>query len=67
MSNQPITVIKFCPLCGRAMIERTNTTNGSAFIGCTGYPDCRHTEPLPESVKLRRQGQRGMFDDEVTK
>lgn len=59
-----VTVIKHCPECGRPLVERTNRENGSTFLGCRGYPDCTHTEPIPESVRLRRQGQKGMFDEE---
>ena len=60
----PITVVKYCPLCSQPLVERTNRQNGSTFLGCSRYPECKHTEPIPESVKLRRQGQRGMFDEE---
>ena len=31
-----------CPRCGRPMAERWGC--GEAFLGCTGYPACRHTE-----------------------
>lgn len=32
-----------CPECGRAMSRRQGTQG--AFWGCTGYPDCRCTQP----------------------
>lgn len=70
----PSTVItKACPECGRPLLQRTNRANGSAFLGCSGYPDvCRHTEAIPESVRLRAMGapELPLFDtdeDEGTK
>jgi ssDNA-binding Zn-finger/Zn-ribbon topoisomerase 1 len=38
------------------MAMRRNRHNDSEFLGCTQYPDCTETRPLPEDVKLRRQG-----------
>ncbi len=37
-----------CPECGQELVKRTNR-RGQAFIGCSGYPDCRYTRPLPGS------------------
>jgi ssDNA-binding Zn-finger/Zn-ribbon topoisomerase 1 len=45
-----------CPQCGKAMKVRTNSENGSRFIGCTGYPDCRFTKPLPAYIELLEAG-----------
>lgn len=39
-----------CPACGRAMVQRTarrGANVGKAFWGCTGYPGCRGTRPIP--------------------
>lgn len=39
-----------CPRCGRAMVVRTarrGANAGNQFLGCSGYPQCRATEPLP--------------------
>lgn len=30
-----------CPACGRAMVRRVS--RGGSFLGCSGYPVCRHT------------------------
>jgi len=35
---------KRCPECGRPMTLRTGKFG--SFWGCTGYPDCRHTERI---------------------
>lgn len=37
---------KRCPKCGTGVIRRVNGKFG-AFLGCSGYPDCRHMEKLP--------------------
>jgi DNA topoisomerase-1 len=33
-----------CPQCGKPLVRR-NGKHG-AFIGCSGYPKCRHTAPV---------------------
>jgi len=38
---------EICPDCGKPLIIRWGR-NGK-FIGCTGYPDCRHTRPIGDS------------------
>ncbi|MCG7854191.1 MAG: DNA topoisomerase [Methanosarcinaceae archaeon] len=35
-----------CPECGRVL--RIITTDKGRFVGCTGYPQCRNTYPLPK-------------------
>lgn len=39
-----------CPECGR-MLRMVKTDNGR-FVGCSGYPDCRKTYPLPKEGAL---------------
>jgi len=34
---------KTCPDCGKALVQRTGKRG--VFLGCSGYPACRHTEP----------------------
>lgn len=58
------TITKACPRCGQPLVEKTNRTTGEPFLGCPSWPACEHTEPLPVDIVLRRQGQRGLFDDE---
>ena len=39
-----------CPLCSKPMVRRTakrGANAGSDFWGCTGYPACRGTRPIP--------------------
>lgn len=42
--------------CGAPMTERTNGQNGSTFMGCTRYPDCKKTQGLPAYLALKRAG-----------
>lgn len=38
-----------CPACGKPMLLRTarqGARAGSQFLGCSGYPDCKTTQPL---------------------
>ncbi len=56
MADPEIKITMACPDCGRALVVRRNCHNDSEFLGCTGYPECRHTEPLPELYRLRASG-----------
>jgi DNA topoisomerase I len=38
-----------CPICGRTMVERTGPYG--AFFGCSGFPGCRATQPIPGGRK----------------
>jgi DNA topoisomerase-1 len=37
-----------CPLCGNPLVIRYGRSG--KFIGCSTYPECKHTEPLLERV-----------------
>ncbi|MCA9048345.1 MAG: topoisomerase DNA-binding C4 zinc finger domain-containing protein [Planctomycetaceae bacterium] len=39
-----------CPKCGSELVQRISSkgpNQGQPFLGCSAYPKCRHTEPLP--------------------
>ena len=40
---------KICPECGKPMVIK-HGKNGR-FLACTGFPDCKHTEPIIEYAK----------------
>jgi DNA topoisomerase-1 len=40
-----------CPTCSRPLEVRYSFI-GKRFVGCTGYPECRVTYPLPQRGKL---------------
>ena len=50
---------KTCPNCGPAvrLVIREQRDTGHLFLGCSRWPDCDFTEPLPESLKMRAMGQ----------
>ena len=37
-----------CPDCGETLLVR-QSSRGSYFVGCDGFPDCRYTLPLPST------------------
>jgi restriction system protein len=45
-----------CAECGRPMVVRTNSATGEEFLGCSQFPACKHTEPLPEWFRLKTAG-----------
>lgn len=45
--------IGVCPSCGSAL-EIRYSFRGNRFVGCTGYPNCRVTYPLPQRGKLEK-------------
>jgi len=52
----------YCPRCkaeGRGavkLIVRTNRQNDSQFLGCPNWPNCTHTESIPEWIKMEAAG-----------
>jgi ssDNA-binding Zn-finger/Zn-ribbon topoisomerase 1 len=55
-------IVKPCKVCGRPMQIKRNRATSEEFLGCSMWPECTHTEPLPEAIKLRRQGYQDMFE-----
>ena len=48
-ASHPETISPPCPICSKAMVQRTakkGANAGKAFWGCTGYPACRGTKPI---------------------
>lgn len=50
--------VRVCDECESDMVVRTNRTTGEKFLGCSRYPECFHTAPLPEDQKMREAGAR---------
>ncbi len=44
-------IIGKCQICGSDLMVR-KSKKGSRFIGCSGYPDCRFSLPLPPSGNI---------------
>ena len=45
---------KNCPECGQPLTHRTNSTTKTDFLGCSSWPTCEYTEPMPQDVLMRR-------------
>ena len=48
-------VTKVCPECGQMQTVRRKGYTGEEFFGCTAWPECKHTEPMPVDAVLRRE------------
>jgi len=46
-------VVGECPDCGRDMVIKTGKYG--RFLACTGYPECKHTEPVKLGVECPRE------------
>lgn len=45
-----------CPTCGKDLLIRRARQSGNRFIGCSGWPDCKQTYPLPQDGLIEPQG-----------
>ena len=45
-----------CPACHAPMVERENRWTLATFMGCTRYPDCKETAPVPAYLEVKRAG-----------
>jgi DNA topoisomerase-1 len=41
-----------CPDCGEMLMFKFSPKNKSSFVGCSGYPECSRTYPLPKNTKF---------------
>ena len=48
---EPESVGKDCPLCGKPLVKRFTKRGSRPFIGCSGYPTCKHLENIPKEDK----------------
>jgi DNA topoisomerase-1 len=52
---KPEEIHQTCPACGSAMSVKWKGRR--AFLGCSRYPDCKTTAPLPEGITVERPPQ----------
>lgn len=50
------TINVTCPSCGKPMKVRRNKETGHEFLGCSQWPTCTETKPMPEYVAMLRAG-----------
>ena len=53
---RPTETTMACADCGQVMVVRVNKATQTEFLGCSKYPLCDHTEPLPEWLRLKKLG-----------
>jgi DNA topoisomerase-1 len=56
-SNRERTTAGTCPQCGKDL-RILYSRAGKRFLGCSGYPDCKKTYPLPQFGKFTATGEK---------
>jgi DNA topoisomerase-1 len=54
---KPVPTDRTCPDCGKNLVIRSGRRG--KFLGCSGYPKCRHTENLPDDLKETAEAEGG--------
>jgi len=56
-SKKPVAepIGKDCPLCGKPLIKRFAKRGGRPFVGCSGFPSCRHLENVDGTVIVLKE------------
>lgn len=57
-----IKYVKTCPKKDGILMVRENSNDGSIFLGCTSYPDCRVTESLNINLEEQNDSLIDIFD-----
>lgn len=54
----PRILTYYCPdlTCRSKMVKRQNKDTGALFYGCSRWPDCTATIPIPEREKMLAAG-----------
>ncbi len=51
-----------CPKCGGKLIIRVSKKSGKQFIGCSNYPKCNVSYPLPQGAKIVKTDKKCEYD-----
>ncbi|HXW60175.1 MAG TPA: DNA topoisomerase, partial [Myxococcota bacterium] len=54
-----------CPSCGAGMVQKRGRFG--EFLGCSRYPDCSATSPMPSGIKCPKEGCNGEIVTKRTK
>jgi ssDNA-binding Zn-finger/Zn-ribbon topoisomerase 1 len=46
--------MEICPKCGAVMVLRVRAKDRKEFYGCSNYPVCKVTAPLPAYAEMRK-------------
>jgi len=63
--SEPESTDVVCEKCGRPMVIKEGRYG--RFLGCSGYPDCRHTQPLTMGVRCPEEGCDGFLAEKRTR
>lgn len=47
-SKALVQPVPTCPRCGSKLVTRHNRATDEPFLGCSGFPACRYTRPMPK-------------------
>lgn len=56
---RPVETDHKCPKCGKMLVIRSGRYG--QFLACSGFPNCKHTEPLITDVKCPKPGCGGIL------
>ncbi|HXZ23820.1 MAG TPA: topoisomerase DNA-binding C4 zinc finger domain-containing protein, partial [Methanomassiliicoccales archaeon] len=56
-SNRHLSDMGICPECG-SNLRLLYSRAGKRFLGCTAYPNCKRTYPLPQYGEIRPTGEK---------
>ncbi len=59
-SEQKDRVLGKCPKCGGNLVK-LKSRFGKFFVGCSGYPKCTNTYPLPQNYPVKTTGRACQF------
>lgn len=49
---KPDAIEKPCPECAKPLKAKKGRGRKGGFLACTGYPACKHTEPIPDDIAI---------------
>jgi DNA topoisomerase-1 len=64
-ASESISIDKLCRKCGKNMIVKEGRFG--KFLACSGYPDCKNTEPLGTGIKCPIKGCNGEICEKRSK
>ncbi len=50
------------PNCKGDLVVKVNRETGHKFLGCNHFPTCKHTEEIPEYLRMIAAGAPTLFD-----
>lgn len=56
---KPIMTNEVCPQCNKPLVIRTGRYG--KFLACSGFPQCKHTAPLPTDISCPQEGCDGIL------